>query len=139
MTTRLTEFPDRRVWDLSGFTLDRICLDYQVRLLIANANSSVNIIIETSLTLRVGARREQIDPEHVLTTAPLLPLLHQPAASLAAFRDGRLRLKFEQGAEVEALKDEQYESWETHGDGELDDINMSVTPHEGPPWYEPVS
>ena len=146
MGDRLTEFPNRRVWDLSGYTVYYIRLSYQVLLFIARSfgpidsktlqpyNNSVTVDIETVFTVRVGSRTDHVIPEQVLSTIPVLPLLHQPVASLTAFRSGTLLLTFADDTELEVLKDDQYESWHTFGEGELADIGMECTGHEGSPW-----
>jgi hypothetical protein len=146
MGTLLTEFPDRRVWDLSGYAVELIQLSYQVKLFMARSpgpiypktrlpyNHSVTVRIETAFTVRVGARIDQIIPEKVLSTVPVLPLLHQKVASLTAFRNGTLLLLFGDGTEMEVQKDDQYESWHTWGEGELADIGMDATGHAGSPW-----
>ena len=148
MSDRLTEFPDRRVWDLSEYIVDRILLTYQVRLTLLRGhetidpttllrtNSSLTVDIESPFTVRVGSHIDRVIPEQVLSTVPVLPLLHQPVASLTAFRTGALLLTFADGTEIEVPIDEQYESWHTWGDGELAGIGMEGTSHEGSPWGE---
>ena len=146
MSTLFTEFPDRREWDLSGYAVEWIQLSYQVRLLMARSpgpldhktmlrsNHSVTVAVETAFTVRVGSRTDQVIPENVLSTVPVLPLLHQSVASLTAFRSGTLLLKFEDSTELEVQQDDHYESWHTWGEGELADIGMEATGHEGSPW-----
>jgi len=134
MPERLTEFPDRRVWDLTGFTLSQICLHYQVTLLLCELGSSITVIIGNTFTLRVGERLDQMDPEQAMTLGPILPLLHGSVATLTAFRSGQLLLSFDGGAEIEVPKDDQYESWQTFGDGELAEAGMLCSPHTGSPW-----
>jgi hypothetical protein len=147
MGDRLTEFPDRRVWNLTGFTLDQIRLGYQVTLIFNGPEirqpgsitlpgpcNSLRVAIETPFTLCTGSETALIVPEQVLSVHPILPLLHQPIASLTAFRIGRLLLTFEEGAEIEVQKDDQYESWATFGEGEIAGIEMLCSPHEGSPW-----
>jgi len=73
MGKRLTEFPDRREWDLSGFTLERVCLSWQAELQIATADSSLTVIIETPFALRTGSHVETIAPKDVLLVGALLP------------------------------------------------------------------
>jgi len=136
MHERLTEFPDRRVWDLSGYTVYWLRLSYQVCLHIARSpetidpktllrhHGSVTVEIETPFTVRVGAQIDQVIPEHAASTFRVLPLLHQSAASLTAFRNGTLLLTFADGTEIEVPQDDKYESWHTWGDGELADIGM---------------
>lgn len=149
MTNLMVEYSDRRVWDLTGFELEQLRLAYQLELLFGGPESSkissrtvppsrseIWVIIETSLTLRLGATSVQVDPEKSASVAPVLPLLRQATASLTAFRNGTLRLTFEDGSEIEVLHHEQYESWHTYGTEEYVGIRMECTPHEGAPWYE---
>ena len=73
-------------------------------------------------------------PEKIDTVAAALNVLHKPVHSLTAYRDGRLVLRFADGAEILVEKDAIYESWETHGCGKLADIGMLCSGHEGSPW-----
>ena len=147
MTDRMTEFPDRRVWNLAGFTLEQIRLGYQINLIFSGPNerlpgsimppkqsNSLWVDIETSFTLRTGSESILIIPEQVMTVSPILPLLHQEIASLTAFRNSTLLLTFNDGSEIAVLKDDQYESWNTWGEGEVAGIGMLCSPHEGSPW-----
>ena len=149
MSNRMVEYSDRRVWDLTGFTLEQLRLAYQLELLFGGPESSkissravppsrseVWVVIEPPLTLRIGTVSVQVVPEQAASVAPVLPLIHRTAASLAAFRNGTLRLTFEDGSEIEVLPHEQYESWHTYGTEEYVGIVMECTPHEGAPWYE---
>jgi hypothetical protein len=60
MHERLKEFSDRREWDLAGFRLDQICLDFRTVLLLAHSGDSVTLTIAEPFTLRVGSRTEAI-------------------------------------------------------------------------------
>jgi hypothetical protein len=149
MADRLTEFPDRRVWNLTGFTLEQIRIGYLLTFLFSGPDlrlpgsrtfpvppNSLWVDIETPFTLRAGSHTDYIVPVQVLTVHPVLRLLHQQIASLTAFRNSTLLLTFEDGSEIEVLQDEQYESWNTFGEGEVADIGMLGSGHEGPPWGE---
>lgn len=145
MNRRLIKLPDRREWDLSGFLLDQIRLDYALTLFFAHyarvvdapqPSSAVTVVIETPCILRVGSETTQINPEVVLFNVPVLPLLHQPAASLTAFRTGTLLITFANGAELEVPKHEQYKTWKTFGEGEVAGASMECLPYPGPPWVE---
>jgi hypothetical protein len=134
MGTRLTELSDRRLWDLSGFTLDRICIDYQATLLFSQPGSSVTVVIEEPFTLRAGVHINLITPDQALSVTPLFPVLHTEAVSLAAYRNGQLCIAFGDGTEITVPKSVQFESWHTFGDGELTGIGMLCSPHDGTPW-----
>ena len=134
MCERFTEFPDRCVWDLSGYTVNQIALDYAVTLLIARPEGSFSVVIEQIIELREGETVNGINPEDVVSAAPLLAYLHKPVASLTAFRNGELRIAFANGAEIAVPKDEQYESWNSSGSGEIIRANRLCSPHPGSPW-----
>jgi len=38
------------------------------------------------------------------------------------------------GTEIEVFKDEEYEAWQTYGDGEMADVGMLGSGQEGSPW-----
>ena len=134
MCNLLAVFPDRREWDLSGYTLDGLQFGFAVGLLIATADSSVSITIEAPLVLQMGTQVDLLDPEGGVLTERLLPLLHEPASSLTAFRTGLLQVTFENGAEIRVPTGSEYESWHTSGTGDLVGIGMLGSPHEGSPW-----
>ncbi len=128
MTKRFADYDDRREWDLSGYTLDQIALDYALRLLIAKPDSSVEIVIETAFELHRGESVLPIAPELTVTTIPVLSLLHQSVARLTVFHSGALYLRFENGAEIRVPNDDIYEAWQATGTGEM------RSPHPSPPW-----
>ena len=134
MPSLMTEYPDRRVWDLTDFTLDSLNFSFQVILQMAGRGGSMIVIIGMPMTLHTGSGIEFMDPEKSTTAANLLSLLHRNLATLTAFRDGTLVVTFEDGTEIRVTKHEQYESWETHGDGEVADIGMLCSGHDGSPW-----
>jgi hypothetical protein len=134
MCKRLTEFPDRREWNLSGFTVDQICFDFRISLVFAQPAGSVTITIGEPFKLRDGLKVEVIDPSDTLSGMSLLPLLHEHVAYLIAFRSGRLLLQFQKGTEIEVPIDEGHEAWETFGDGETASIGMLCIPGGGVPW-----
>ena len=149
MQKRFTEYRDRREWDLSGFTLVRLSFDYRTTLLMYQSTpksslvsalegpqNSLTVDIESPCLLRTGSQIQPMDPERSDSMAPLLPLLRHCLVSLTVFRSGLLVLTFEDGTELWVPKDEQYESWQAVGNGELSDIAMLCSPHEGPPRRE---
>lgn len=139
MKKRITEFSDRRVWDLSG-TILHIRLDYQVTLVLGmpmvkdEPQSTFTVVIEQPFTLRIGRDMIRISPGMVLSVVPLLTLLQEPLVSLTAYRDGKLLILFEEGAEIELQKDNQYESWNTFGEGEFAGVEMLCSGHDSSPW-----
>jgi len=134
MNKRLSEFPDRREWNLSEFTLDLLSFGYAITLAMGIPDSSLTIVIETPFTLQKGSLVEPMNPESIVSMSRMLPLLHQSVASLTAFRSGLLLVQFEDGAEIKVPKHEQYEAWQTYGTGEMVDVGMLCSGHKGSPW-----
>ena len=134
MRERLTKFPDRRVWDLSGHLLEQIVLDYAVTLLVAERNNSISVVIENVFELRENERTSTINPEDAQTVVPLLAYLHKPVSAVTAFQNGDLLIGFASGAEIAVSKDDQYESWNSFGSGEITGADMLCSPHPGAPW-----
>ncbi len=137
----MQEYPDRRVWALNEHEVTRLCIDSAFTIDIwwrndKRVDTSLTIVIEAAFVLRRGEHERQFNPEHGQTLGPVLDILHTPVESLTAYRDGRPVLRFIDGAEIIVGKDERYESWHTFGTGELADIGMLCSPHEGPPWGE---
>jgi hypothetical protein len=133
---RLTTYSDRREWDLSGFTLISLTFDYAATLLIDMPGSSLRITIETTCTLHIDSHSESMEPKESKSMAPLLPLLRHPLSSLIVFRNGLLILKFKNRTELHVAKDEQYESWNAVGNGDLADIALLCSPHPDSTWIQ---
>ncbi len=70
MCKRLTEFPDRREWNLQGFTVNQICFDFRMSRVFAQPAGSVTIVIGEPFKLRDGLQMEVIDPSDALSGCP---------------------------------------------------------------------
>jgi hypothetical protein len=99
-------------------------------------NNQLSVIIETLFTIRCRDQTTICEPEDINSVKEALSILHKPMAMLTAYRDGRLLVSFSDGTELRVSKHPQYESWEARGIGELEDLALHCTPHEGPPWRE---
>jgi hypothetical protein len=139
MNSLMQEFDDRRVWALGGHEVTRLCLDYGFTIEIwwheeASPDNSVTIRIGNRFVLHHRGDQIEVNPEQIDTVAPALTVLHQPVESLTVYRDGRLVLRMADGDEIIVDKDAHYESWEMHGTGNLADVEMLCSPHDGSPW-----
>lgn len=139
MNSLMREFDDRRIWAIGGHEVTRLCVDYRVTIEIwwrdeASPDNYVTIQIGNSFVLHRGGAQIEVIPEQITTVAPVLQILHRPVESLTVYRDGRLVLRMCDGDEIVVEKDAHFESWETHGTGELADVNMLCSPHDCPPW-----
>jgi hypothetical protein len=139
--SRMTEYTDRRVWDLDGYEVTYLHIDYRfafdcTRYVDGEADDSLCVIVETPFTLRTSSGEEEhFNPSDALTLGGALAILHKSITSLTAYRNGCLQIVFTDGMELLVTKNPQYESWEAHGGGELE-IALLCSGHDGPPWSE---
>jgi hypothetical protein len=136
----MTEYPDRRVWQLGGHEVTQLVIDYRFSLQIwwreDASDNDVTVTVGVPFVLRTTDSVQAIDPEATSSVALALSILHKPVESVIAYRNGRLRITFVDGFEIAVEKHPQYESWEAYGHGLLADLQLLCSPHEGPPWSE---
>jgi hypothetical protein len=136
----MIEYSDRRMWELGGHEVTRLLIDYRFALQVWWLEDAVDhdliLTIGVPFRIRMEGRERLIDPEVTTSLASTLPVLHKRVETLTVFRDGRLVLRFCDGAEIEVEKHAQHESWEAEGSGRLSDVVMLCSPHDGPPWKE---
>jgi hypothetical protein len=139
-SSRLTEYTDRRVWDLGGHEVTYLHIDYRFAFdcwwCEDGEDTNLHVTIEQPFVLRTSDAEQQCIPERVATLCVALDILHKPVVTLAAYRDGRLLVTFVDGMELLVGKSWQYESWDAIGSGELADLALLCSPHQGPPWTE---
>lgn len=139
-TSRMTQYPDRREWSFGGHEITRLLIDYRFEIEVwwgtGDQDSTARFTIEAPFLLR-GEVEQTCDPAQTDSLAPALRLLHLPVECVAAYRDGLLVIRCTDGTELRVPKrDDGYETWQTYGSGELHDIAMLCSGHDGPPWWE---
>ena len=139
--SRMTEYSDRRVWDLKGlravqiniaFTFDIICLDTCSD----DNDNEVFIRIENTFTYKSPNRITSCHPEDIDSIKEAISVLRFDLDDLTAFRDGRLQVRFIGGQDLQVKQHFQFESWEAHGRGKFRDLALLCSSQEGPPWSE---
>jgi hypothetical protein len=133
------EYADRREWALEHYEVNYIHLDYRFGFDLYGFSGSdgyLKILVEVPFTLSDGDAEIRFDPEDLGTISGALKILHRPAHKVVVYRNGTLRVDFENGLNLRVEKHPQYESWEAHGQGELSDIQLLCSPHDGPPWRD---
>ncbi len=137
LRSRSTEYADRRVWNLESHEVTYLHIDYRFAFDCWRAdNTQLSVTIETLFTIRYPDRTVICEPENVDSVKEAIAILHKPLSMLTAYRDGRLLVAFSDGTELHVSKHPQYEAWQAQGKGELEDVALLCTPHEGPPWKE---
>lgn len=133
----MIEHDDRRIWDIDGHEVTFLHVDrrFSFECVWAGQNR-LSVVIETPFTLRLSDRIVICDPEDIHSLKDALFILHKPLASLTAFRDGRLLITFSDATALEVAKHPKYDSWQAHGEGELQDLDLLCSPHPAPPWGE---
>jgi len=135
--SKLTEYTDRRVWDIGDHKVTYLHIDSRFAFDCWWAeNNQLSVIIETLFTIRYTDRTVICKPEVINSVKEAVSILHKPLSMLTAYRDGRLLVTFSDGTELHVSKHPKYESWQAQGKGELDDLALLCTGHEGPPWTE---
>jgi hypothetical protein len=128
--------PDRREWVLGNYEVNYIHLDYRFGFDLLGSSGHASIVIEVPFSVQGPSGTSTHDPAAVSDICGALQILHKQAERLTAFRDGTLEVAFQDGILLRVAKHAQYESWEAHGDGELEELAFLCTPQEGPPWRE---
>jgi hypothetical protein len=93
----------------------RCCLDYaEVGLLLANG---INInISQAFFYVRSGGTEFGLNPEgEGMLLAPILRVMRMNVKSGTAFKDGRLRVVFEDNSHVEVPPSQEFEAWNIAG------------------------
>jgi len=117
-----------------GWTVTRICLDWQFRLLIAPDDpygESAELVVGGAFQYHASnsARHDLRPGPPQASLAPALALHDQRVSRFAASADGRLELAFEDGSYLRVSPDEHYEAWEVTGP-----VGLLCGPGGGPPW-----
>jgi hypothetical protein len=120
---------------LAGCRVERTAFDYQVRLsLIALAPDEgyrvdAELVIETPFLLRDTAGEwHELDPGTGSRLAPVLDLFMRTITAVEVRDHGALALTFDDGSELFAGPDYQYESWHLSGHG-VDGITVGPGGH----------
>lgn len=126
-----------KTFDLMGYEVTKLEFNYAAGILIADENSSIFLLIETRILLKMEGEETRIDPQKdAMSLSPLLNLLHKPTRSITFSSNGNLRLKMADDITLSVFKDELYDSWEATGTDLFADISMLCTPSDVPPWGE---
>ena len=131
----MVEYADRRVWDIQGHEVTYLHIDYRFAFdCWWQPDNELSVTIETPFTLSHRGQTVTCDPNDLNSLKDAITILHKPVATLEAHRDGQFLVTFCDGTQLHVPKDPKYESWEAHGKGELQDLSLLCSPHEGPPW-----
>jgi uncharacterized protein DUF6188 len=113
----LVEHEDRWSAISQSGSIERVCIDWAITLLIRADDEEYTVRIEESISLRdpagVDARLTPADEPSKL--GPVLPLLRRSAVRLDAFKDGRLEIETSEGDLLTVLASEDFEPWEISG------------------------
>jgi hypothetical protein len=129
--------PDRRTWDLMNYEVNYIHLGYRFGFDCAgtkNRDGYVAFTINVPFQLTSPDGQTTFDPEDLTTIAGALVILHRDVISVTVFGSGRLEARFAGDLSLSVDKHPQYETWESHGQGELADLTMLCSPHDVEPY-----
>lgn len=119
----LVEAEDRWLLPLSGCSVDRLCIDFAVTLLFSGG---LELRIEQPFVVEHSDGSEILlvpdgDPDRL---APVMTLARRSVAEAEAFKDGRLRIVFADGAVLGVPADEGFEAWELVGPAGLRTVSL---------------
>jgi hypothetical protein len=140
--SRMTAYSNRREWDLDGHEITYLHIDYRFgfdcwwHVEEPEHENLLSVTIEMPFTLELATGIVECEPADTDTLGPALSILHKSLSKFIAFEDGTMEAVFSDGTKVRVSKHQQYESWEAHGEGELKDVALLCSPHEGPPWRQ---
>ena len=131
----MQEQAEWRTWNLNGLTVTQLRVDYQFHLHMWSLERELLITFATPFTLRSSKSEvHTFDLEQSESLCPLLSLLHRPVETFSASSTGECVLRFEDGTELRGVPHERYESWESHGTGELEDASLLCGVGANSPW-----
>lgn len=138
-TSRLTKHRDRREWALDGHEVTQLLVDNRFGLVVwwkhRELDNVARFVIEGPFTILKGDQVHDCDPDNTASLAPALLLFRKGVDSVAAHRDGLLRIRFVDQTELRVPKRQDgRETWESFGSGELHDIGMLCSSHDVAPW-----
>ena len=121
----LLEVSDRWEVTLGGRSVTRCCVDHGVTLVLDDPDEAFEIRIEQPFELHRAGDEVLIEPGgDPVKLAPALALLGAQVEKAVAFRDGRLLLRFRDGAEVRVFACQEFEPWTLVGPGGLRLVSM---------------
>lgn len=115
MTMKLQEFEDHYFLPLGGVPIGRIQVDFRLSFL----SDGFHLVCETGFTVEDGERSDWVDPADPATLLPAVMLFNRRLESVLMYKNGTLRLHFEDGARLRVLPHESYEAWNMNGDDGL--------------------
>lgn len=131
MTMKLQEFADRYVMALDGERIKRVEIDGRLTFY----GEDFQLICEQGFTVEQGESSDWVVPGVPATVLPAVMLFNRRLESAIAYKNGMLRLLFEDGSALRALPHESYEAWNLQG---ADDLSIiSVPGGELAVWSKP--
>jgi hypothetical protein len=120
MTMKLQEFEDHYLIALGGAPIGRIQVDSQLTFYAED----LQLVCETGFTIEDGERSDWVDPADTATFLPAVMLFNRRLDSALVYKNGMLRLTFEDGARLRVLPHASYEAWNLSGSGGLQLVCM---------------
>ncbi len=119
----LVEADDRWLLPLAGRSVERVCIDFAVTLVITGG---LELRIEQPFVIEGADGSEALlvpegDPDRL---AAAVTLARREVATAEAFKDGHLEIGFADGAHLEVPADEGFEAWELVGPGGLRTVSL---------------
>ena len=117
-------------WNIpvAGQQITRVCADYASVSLLASNGIYMNIEVPFTY-LSPNGTESTLDPDgDALDLADVLRLRRLGATECLAFKDGRLEVKFEDGAQLKVPMDLEFEAWGISGPGGADGLKIVSMP-----------
>lgn len=121
MTMKLQEFEDRYFIPLDGVRISSVQVDSQLTF----HAEDFQLVCELGFAVEQGERSDWVVPGDTATVLPAVMLFNRRLEGAIAYKNGMLRLLFEDGSTLRALPHESYEAWNLNG---ADGLNIVCMP-----------
>lgn len=123
------EKSDRYILPLANRRVSRLYLDFAFGLCFWDSGPKLEIRIEGKMRLSRGKETEILaDPANPETLGPLLVLFGRTVNLAHAFKDGRLKVEFEENTVLQIDAGEKFEPWELVSEGGVNGLRLISMP-----------
>jgi len=127
------EEADRYVIPIGGRPVSRIYLDGRFGLCFYSGGPTTEISIGSRMRFVEQEQSSIADPQEPATLVPVLRLFGRRVTSAYAFKDGSLRVEFQDGSRLEVDPGEKFEPWEVSAQ---DGLKIVSTPGGGIAFWQ---
>jgi hypothetical protein len=113
---QLVEHENYWILPLEGKRVSRFLIDRELKLeFLEPEDEETTIIIGGEFQLEIDGRVHVLNAEQPTGLCPIFALYGATVQSALAFKDGKLEVKFWEGAKIKAMPHPDFESWQVTG------------------------